>query len=426
MSHPFHSSSDSIPSRGRRALLLALVSSALLGISHAAAPLAPMLELVSTGRDAEKIDYLKLPVLKGGHALITKGLHQIDDSKATIYDLADVNDPEKWNFRLHSYLAFFEGKYWAMWSHGRHVEDHPTQHLRYSTSSDGLTWSEPRMIAGPPTRDGFRFISRGLWVREDKLIALASHDESYHEGRVRFFGPSLALHAWEWLPAAKQWKSLGVIAKGAINNFPPAKMPNGEWGMICRGADYRRDVFMLSGGLESPATWQRSPIVTETPADGFRPEEPDWWTLPDGRLLGLFRDNARSGRFYRAVSSDNGRTWSAPEKTNFPDATSKFFCLRTSRGFYVLVSNANPKGRNPLCLSTSDDGVTFTRMGRLPIPEKAEGGAFDAAHAAGSVQYPHLIENGGHLFICYSRKKTAIEVIKISLDEVENLRHGKL
>jgi hypothetical protein len=26
------------------------------------------------------------------------------------------------------------------------------------------------------------------------------------------------------------------------------------------------------------------------------------------------------------------------------------FCLRTSRGYYALVSNANPAGRNPLCL----------------------------------------------------------------------------
>jgi hypothetical protein len=397
----------------------------LIGGSFAATPLAPMLNLAGSGQDPEKINYATLPVLKGGHALITKGPHQIDDSKATIHELADLNDPEMWNFRLHSYLAWFDGRYWAMWSHGRHVEDHPTQHLRYSTSPDGLKWSEPKILAGPPTRDGFRFISRGLWVRDGKLIALASHDEAYQEGRVRFFGASLALHAWEWLPAAKQWKSLGPIAKGAINNFPPAKMPNGEWGMICRGPDYRRDVFMLTGGVESPASWQRSSIVTETPADGFRPEEPDWWTLPDGRLLGLFRDNARSGRFYRALSTDNGRTWSAPEKTNFPDATSKFFCLRTSRGFYALVSNANPKSRNPLCLSTSDDGITFTRMARLPIPERAEGGAFDATHESGTVQYPHVIENDGHLFICYSRKKTAIEVIKVSLADLENLRQGK-
>ena len=406
-------------------LALVLAAAALAGRA-APAPLGPMLNLATTGTEPEKIDYARLPVLGGEHGLITRGPHDIRGSEATIFDLADVNDPGKWNFRLHSYLAYFDGKYWAMWSHGRLVEDHPTQHLRYATSADGLKWSEPRIMAGPATRDGFRYISRGLWVRDGKMFALASLDEAYQEGRVRFFGPSLQLHAWERLPQAGEWRPLGMIADKAINNFPPAKMPNGEWAMICRGPDYRRDVFVLTGGTDSVKSWKRSPIVTEAPADGFRPEEPDWWTLPDGRLLGLFRDNARSGRFYRAVSADNAHTWTAPEKTNFPDATSKFFCLRTSRGFYALVSNANPKARNPLCLSTSDDGITFTRMARLPIPLKEEGGAFDAEHKSGTVQYPHVIEQAGHLLVCYSRHKTAIEVIRVSLDEVERLRSGRM
>jgi hypothetical protein len=327
-----------------------------------------------------------------------------------------------WNFRLHSYLAFFEGQYWAMWSHGRIVEDHPTQHVRYATSPDGVNWAERGMIVGPPKEDGFRYISRGLWIRDGKLIALASHDEAYQDGRVKFFGPSLDLRAFEWQPVAQTWKPLGVIADKAVNNFPPLRLPNGQWGMICRGPDYRRDVFMLTGGVKSPHDWQRSPIVTENPADGFHPEEPDWWPLPDGRLLGLFRDNARSGRFYRAISTDNGLSWSPPEKTNYPDATSKFFGLRTSRGYYILVSNANPQARNPLCLATSDDGVTFSRMAQLPIPATKEGGEFDAEHKSGSVQYPHVIEHDGYVLVIYSRKKTAIEVIKVSLDEIESLR----
>jgi hypothetical protein len=390
----------------------------------ASATLAPMLDLKGTGTDPAAIDYAKLPVLAGSHALVTAGPQYVRDMKATIFDRAEINDGAKWNFRLHSYLAYFEGRYWIIWSHGRQIEDHPTQHVRYATSPDGLVWSEGGLVVGPSPQDGFRYIARGLWIRDGRLLALASLDEAYTDGRVHFFGPGLSLHAFEWQPAARSWTPIGMIADKAINNFAPLKMPNGEWGMICRGPEYRKDVFMLTGGVKSPADWRRSPIVTEAPADGFRPEEPDWWTLPDGRLLGLFRDNAKSGRFYRALSSDNGLTWSQPEKTNYPDATSKFFGLRTTRGYYVLVSNANPKGRNPLCLATSDDGVTFTRMGRLPVPVRAEGGAFDAAHEGGSVQYPHVIEQDGHILVTYSRGKTTVEVIKVSLDEIERLRKG--
>ncbi len=361
------------------------------------ASLPPMLKLPVTGEDPTKIDFTKLPVLKGEHALVTRG------------------EPP-WVYRLHNYLAFHEGKYWCLWSHGPVVEDNPTQNVRYATSADGLKWTEPREVMPSSSRAGFRYIARGLWVRDGKLLALASHDEAFDDnGKVHFFGQSLQLLAWEWLPAEQRWKELGVMFDDAINNFPPQRLPNGEWGMMRR--NHERKVSMLTGGVKSPLDWAASPVTAYAAAGGFRPEEPDWWTLPDNRLLGLFRDNGRSHRFYRAVSTDNGRTWSPPEQTNFPDATSKFFCLRTSRGYYVLVSNANPARRNPLCLSTSDDGITFTRMARLPIPESTAAGE--------SFQYPHVMERDDHLLIAFSRKKQTVEVIKVSLKEVDRLRKAE-
>jgi len=386
---------------------------ALGAATFAAEPLPQMLRLPGTGEDPTKIDFATLPVLRGEHAVVSRG-------------------DKTWPFRLHSYLAFHDGRYWCMWSHGPVIEDNPTQHVCYATSEDGLKWSEPGRIVGPSPREGFRYISRGLWGRDGRLIALASHDEAFDEkGKVRFFGKSLQLMGFAWDGGARAWTPLGVVFDKAVNNFPPARMPNGEWGMICRGPDYRRDVFMLTGGVASVSSWTRSPIVTEAPPDGFRPEEPDWWTLPDDRLLGLFRDNARSGRFYRAVSADNGRSWSVPRKTNFPDATSKFFGLRTSRGVYVLISNANPRGRNPLCLSTSDDGVTFTRIARLPIPDPPRETEFLADPRRGStryesLQYPHAIEHDGRLLIAFSRRKQVIEVVRVSLDEVDHLRHDRI
>lgn len=367
-----------------------------------------MLDLPGTGQDATKIDSAKMQVLKGQHALVTHG------------------DP-KWKFRLHNYLAYHEGKYWCIWSHGPVIEDNPTQHVRYATSPDGLTWSEDKELMPPSSKKGFRYIARGLWVRDGKLLAIASHDEAFNEkGRVHFFGKSLQLLAWEWQPESQTWKELGVMMDDAINNFPPQKMPNGEYGMLRR--DHQRKVSMMFGGVTSPLDWKAVPLVAYQADDGFRPEEPDWWTLPDNRLLGLFRDNSNSGRFYRALSADNGRTWTAPEKTNFPDATSKFFGIRISRGYYVLVSNANPKVRDPLCLSTSDDGVTFTRMAALPIPQVLPASpAIQSPLPTGrteTFQYPHFIEQDGHLLIAFSRRKQTIEVVKISLDEIERLRQS--
>lgn len=390
---------------------LLLTVAALAAPADAAEPLPPMLRLPGSGEDPTLIDYAKLPTLQGGHALVTRG-------------------EAPWSFRLHNYLVHHAGQYWCMWSHGPKIEDHPTQHLRYATSADGLKWSEPQEIVGPSAREGFRYISRGLWVREGKLLALAGHDEAYDEkGRVHFFGPSLQLLAFEWKPDAKRWDKLGVLFDDAINNFPPQKLATGEWAMMRR--DHKNNVSMLIGGVESPLKWEARPVFTKSGSkEKFRPDEPEWWLLPDGRSLGIIRDNGRSGRLFRTVSSDNGRTWTTPEITNFPDATSKFFGLRTSRGYYVLVSNANPKQRNPLCLSTSEDGITFTRMARLPIPDALAGSEIPDGQRYNSTQYdsfqyPHVIEQDGHLLVAFSRKKQTIEIVKVPLAEVDRLRSGE-
>jgi hypothetical protein len=389
-----------------------LTAGLLFIVGGNAEPLPPMLNLPGTGEDPTLIDFDTLPVLKGEHALVTLG-------------------EAPWLFRLHNYLAFFEGKYWCLWSHGPKVEDHPTQHLRYATSDDGLRWSEPRQIVGPSPKAGFRYIARGLWVRDGKLLALAAHDEAYDaKGKVHFFGPSLQLLVFEWKPATQTWEELGVAYDDAINNFPPQKLATGEWAMMRR--DHRNNVSMLIGGVDSPLKWEAREVFTKNnAATKFRPDEPEWWLLPDGRSLGIIRDNGRSMRLFRALSTDHGRTWTTPELTNFPDATSKFFGLRTSRGYYVLVSSANPARRNPLCLSTSEDGITFTRISRLPIPERLPGTEiptdkrYDSTQYE-SFQYPHVIEHDRHLLIAFSRKKQAIEVVKVSLDEVDRLRHGDL
>ncbi len=51
--------------------------------------------------------------------------------------------------------------------------------------------------------------------------------------------------------------------------------------------------------------------------------------------MALFRDNRRSGYIYRSFSTDNGRIWSQPVQTDFPDARSKFHGVRMSDGRYA-------------------------------------------------------------------------------------------
>ena len=177
--------------------------------------------------------------------------------------------------------------------------------------------------------------------------------------------------------------------------------------MSRRPHDYKSaGVHFIVGGVKALDDWQSFPVLGT--ASELKAEEPDWWILPDNTLAAVFRDNRRSGFLYRAFSTDDGRTWSKPAQTNFPDATSKISGLRLSDGRSVLVSNPNPKKRDPLTLSISDDGLAFTKMLYLV------GGRH--------IDYPHVIEHDGSLFIAFAGGKQSVEVLKVTLSDVDAVK----
>jgi hypothetical protein len=187
-----------------------------------------------------------------------------------------------------------------------------------------------------------------------------------------------------------------------MNNFPPRQLPSGQWMMSRR--DHKRQVTVMIGGVKSFNDWTVRPLAKY--AGRQQPEEPYWYILPDRKsLVGLIRDNSRSKRLLRVFSTDNGDSWSPMVTTNFPDATSKFFVLRTSRGDYVLVSNSNPQRRDPLTLAVSQDGLVYEELFYLV------GGRH--------VDYPHVIEHEGDLLISFSGAKQTVEVLRIAADTLE-------
>ena len=73
----------------------------------------------------------------------------------------------------------------------------------------------------------------------------------------------------------------------------------------------------------------------------------------------------------------------------------------------MLVSNSNPKRRDPLTLAISRNGLVYTQLFYLV------GGRH--------VDYPHIIEHDGHLLIAFSGAKQTMEVLNVSLDDLDDL-----
>jgi hypothetical protein len=244
-----------------------------------------------------------------------------------------------------------------------------------------------------------RWIARGFWQREGKLLALCSLDEA-----AGFFGPGLQLRAFRWTRSS--WEDAGLVADNTINNFPPKKIASGDWMMSRRTYDYKKTgVQFLVGGINAIDDWNSFPVLGTS--DELSAEEPLWWSLPDNRLVAMFRDNRGSKFLYRSISEDQGRTWTTPIRTNFPDATSKVFGRRLSDGRYVLISNSNPRARDPLTIAISEDGLVFDKLGWLV------GGRH--------VDYPHAIEHNGHLLVAFAGGKQSVEVLKIKLSAFDEI-----
>jgi hypothetical protein len=363
-------------------------------ITNPTSPL--MLDLSGTG--PTKIKFSQLTRVPGKHAVIS-----------------DVREQGGNWVNQHAYLAHHNGRYWAIWSDGpgkrqgnltpnqhRNVvpgHDEPGTRVSYAVSKDGLNWSQPADLSGPPRIDGFGWIARGLWIRNGELLALASHFRA-----PGYPGEGLSLEAFRWNKAQHTWEAHGTVQDDTLNNFPPKRLPSGQYMMTRR--DHRRQVSVMIGGDQAFNKWHLRQLASYN-AKG-RPEEPYWYVLPDGKnIAGLIRDNGRSGRLLRTFSVDNGATWSPIVRTNFPDATSKFFVLRTSRDYYVMVSNANPSKRDPLTLAISRDGLVFTHLFYLV------GGRH--------VDYPHVVEHAEHLLISFSGAKQTVEVLMVSLNDIDQL-----
>ncbi|MCC6585496.1 MAG: alpha/beta fold hydrolase [Bryobacterales bacterium] len=316
-------------------------------------------------------------------------------------------------FNLHSYIGFYKGEFWAAWSSAKVHEEDPDQHIRYARSRDGHTWTKADVLAADPDGDAGpqRWIARGLFVENWRLRALGALVESAaygQRGKGAVWG-NLKLMAFTW--DGRAWRPNGVYAGDCMNNFPPVKVA-GWWTMPCRDRNMDFSLWRRPG-LDDE--WQKVAITNQPPFD--RMDEPTIYEAADGTVHMIIRDGSRSRRLLRAVSTDDGATFPIPTLTNYPDATSKNYAGRLSNGWFYLISNPHPDRRDPLAISFSRDGWTYSKP--MALRTNAAGKRYNSRPgSAASIQYPHAIEHKGSLWVVYSTNKEDIEVSEVRLKDL--------
>lgn len=311
-------------------------------------------------------------------------------------------------FNLHSYLTYHDGKFWASWSSGFGIEESEGQVVRYASSPDGVNWSEPKVLVQAHDVPGSEKsgtginVNRGIFVHNGKLTNYVAKMDGNVRGEA---WENLRLRRYTWDEAADTWQDAGLVRDDTMSNYPPR--PLGEALFMTRRDGNREVHTMRSAGVNDDTTWTSTPL----PDGAGEPNEPTWYVGPDGVAHMIMRDNSK-GNLLHSISEDQGRTWSAPVSTDYPDAISKNFTGKLPDGTIYLINNPGP-GRHELAISFSQDGWTFSEPKLLlknpPAPR------FHTASHQG-YQYPHAMVRDGSLWLISALNKEDVQIHRYELE----------
>lgn len=184
---------------------------------------------------------------------------------------------------------------------------------------------------------------------------------------------------------------------GPVKN-KPVELTDGT--LLCPTSEEpSRDQWLVhfSGTKDLGQTWETSPALNA--AGEFHAIQPTILRLGGDRLLALCR--TREGRIAKVVSKDSGKTWSAMSFTNLPNPDSGIDAVTLNDGRHLLVYNPVPKGRTPLVVALSTDGLDWKRV-------------LDLETEPGEYSYPSIIQAGdGTVHISYTWKRERVKHVAL-------------
>ena len=365
---------------------------------------------------------------------ITNALPEgLSPQKLTVETVLIHEPGDDWTYAHHPSLAFFNGRYHAMWSNGRKDEDAPGQRILCCSSPDFIHWTAPKPLLGPMRGKHSELVltASGFYAHGGTLAAYAGRyeyaPEHLENGNRK---PGDAAHQDTGLMVmtstdGENWSDPKDLGIPVVPNHPPQPTRSGRL-IICANVafPYTDDPSGLGGWIMSGIYPPEMTGDLFDDSQGFRvvQRRAGWPVgLCEGSFYqtgdGVIRMLLRSGtpKLWAAESRDDGATWSQPCETGFSDDRAKFHCGQLPDGRFYQVGNAVPNGkRNPLVLSLSNDGIRFDRQFILADedrPMKKPG-----LYKGGVYAYPHTLVHNGFLNVIVSVCKESVLVLRIPLE----------
>ncbi|OHB54943.1 MAG: hypothetical protein A2173_03405 [Planctomycetes bacterium RBG_13_44_8b] len=325
-----------------------------------------------------------------------------------------------WTYNHAPMLAYFNGQFYCEYLTNPTGEHIPPGVTMLTHSADGKNWSKPEVlfpiyfIANEDATIVFKYMHQrmGFYVAPNgRFLAMAYYgpNDGYGIGRVvREIYPDGSFGPIYFIRVNDNWK-------GQVNYPQYRSSPDKGFVEACDAflSDrIRRMQWWEEDYLTKDKDFYRVPWIIDdgkpVPGKAFC-----FYTRLDGAVVGFFKNR------WVTITKDNGQTWSQPVRCeSLTYGGAKIWAQRLDNGQYALVYNpTNSDARHPLCIATSDDGITFDNLvnvhGEVP-PQRYWG----RERRPGPQYVRGIIEGNGNppgedLWVVYSVSKEDIWISRI-------------
>lgn len=346
-------------------------------------------------------------------------------------------DNKTGSYSHHQHIIYNKGVVYAVWDNHIQDENGSGQRTLYRYSKDeGKSWSD--LLELFPSFDEFV----PLQTRYMESLYVQSSGYAYAGERLFYIA---AVNEWRGDKVASRKKhtfgriireirpdaTLGPIMWATEN--PPEPRPGFEkYALAPKSLVDSLKAYVAQPGCELQLAYTGNQPSVDNHGMG---EPTISWETQYGFWVRMFRDSglkssksfeekerSKTRHNYVAYSYDNGKTWTRPVVSSFPDACARTNVGRLPNGNVYVINNLLPLstkygGRSMLALSLSQDGLIFDRayMLRFVAPEKR----FEGKSKSIGYQYPHSVVVGDKLLVLYSVNKEDVELATIPIKSLE-------
>lgn len=307
-------------------------------------------------------------------------------------------------------LELDNGDLLCVWFNGPGEGDPATNIVLSRLAAGTEGWTEPTLMASDPERSEQNPVlgqdSTGLlWLWH---TSNEPHDQKTARVVVRT-SDDLGL---SWSSPHVQFSEPGIFLRN-----PPVRLQDGAWILPAYYCRSEADFSVLKVSSDDGLTWHERTIPDSDHRIQATMVERD-----DGTLFAMFRSRD-ADRIWASESTDAGRTWTSPRRTELPNNNSAIQLVKLRNGSLALVYNdaslerdqfrwvsrggefRKKAVRTPLTLAVSEDGG-----GTWPLRRNVQLADDEYRDNEMGYSYPSIIQSrDGRLHIAYSYLRKTIK-----------------